>query len=185
MTGRISPTRRGFTFIELVASMALIMLVLAFLFPTFARSRQAARRSNCMSNLHQFGVALHLYSQDYNGMFPAEDNRWSPLMSYVKNTQVFVCPNEPQDSREKYGWPGSYSEFAGLGQFMFSSYQYKGGLANDMPGNTPVARDWSPWDMNGVDVLYLDGNVKWSASDQAPQLTSAPRPRLASADHAN
>src|SRR5690348_12135480 len=66
-------TRRshaGFTLIELLVVIAIIAILAAILFPVFARAREQARRSVCKSNMKQIGLAMAMYLQDYDQMFP-------------------------------------------------------------------------------------------------------------------
>ncbi|AGA26851.1 DUF1559 family PulG-like putative transporter [Singulisphaera acidiphila] len=62
-------TRRAFTLIELLVVIAIIAVLIALLLPAVQAAREAARRANCVSNLKQFGLALHSY-HDINGSFP-------------------------------------------------------------------------------------------------------------------
>src|SRR6187401_1567965 len=59
--------RRGFTLIELLVVIAVIAILAAILFPVFAQAREAARKASCQSNLKQLGIAIAMYSQDYDG----------------------------------------------------------------------------------------------------------------------
>ena len=60
----------GFTLVELLVVMAVIALLAAMLFPAFASARGAARKAVCLSNLRQLGMAVSLYSQDYDDFYP-------------------------------------------------------------------------------------------------------------------
>jgi prepilin-type N-terminal cleavage/methylation domain-containing protein/prepilin-type processing-associated H-X9-DG protein len=61
---------KGFTLIELLVTIAIISILAAILFPVFARARENARRSSCMSNLKQIGLGMMMYTQDYDETFP-------------------------------------------------------------------------------------------------------------------
>jgi prepilin-type N-terminal cleavage/methylation domain-containing protein len=58
---------RGFTLIELLVVIAIIAILAAILFPVFARAREAARKTACISNMKQIGLAVAMYAQDFDG----------------------------------------------------------------------------------------------------------------------
>jgi prepilin-type N-terminal cleavage/methylation domain-containing protein/prepilin-type processing-associated H-X9-DG protein len=94
---------RGFTLIELLVVIAIIAILAAILFPVFARAREAARRTTCLSNLRQLGVACSMYAQDYDGCYPLADHICNPhlrlvneLWPYIKNMGIFYCPSAPR-----------------------------------------------------------------------------------------
>ncbi len=90
---------RGFTLIELLVVIAIIAILAAILFPVFARAREKARSTSCLSNMKQLSTGAMMYSQDYDEkVMPSYlDNSgwWSNLiMPYVKNSQIFICPSK-------------------------------------------------------------------------------------------
>lgn len=112
---RAEVARKGFTLIELLVVIAIIAILAAILFPVFARARENARRSSCLSNLKQLGLAAMQYTQDYDEMFmpaynylpgvPQPGGSWQGagdtthywpqlLYPYHKSIQVFVCPSQ-------------------------------------------------------------------------------------------
>src|SRR5690606_21073667 len=82
-----------------------ISILAAILFPVFARARENARRTSCLSNLKQIGLGIMQYVQDYDETYPLThydrtpgDSTtryywWSMLQPYIKSTQVFSCPS--------------------------------------------------------------------------------------------
>ena len=94
----------GFTLIELLVVIAIIAILAAILFPVFAKAREKARQSSCLSNVKQIMLGVMQYSQDYDEMlpigysggagFPLNWNDPSGRVSpYIKNSQIWVCPS--------------------------------------------------------------------------------------------
>src|SRR5687768_1565205 len=60
----------GFTLIELLVVIAIIALLAAILFPVFARARENARKTSCLSNMKQIGLGISQYTQDFDETVP-------------------------------------------------------------------------------------------------------------------
>jgi len=63
----------AFTLVELLLVIAIIALLAAMILPALARARMLSRRTECISNLSQWGQAMQLYLDDNENFFPAED----------------------------------------------------------------------------------------------------------------
>ena len=107
-----TPTRRrAFTLIELLVVLTIIGLLAALLFPVFARARERARQAVCESNLHQLGLAVQMYQQDWNGVLPANGpalcvgpcggaERMDFLHPYDADRATYRCPEDNTPSPE-------------------------------------------------------------------------------------
>ncbi len=65
----------GFTLIELLVVISIISLLIAILLPALQAARSAARDIACMSNLRQVGIALNVYTQNYNDTLPYSESQ--------------------------------------------------------------------------------------------------------------
>jgi prepilin-type N-terminal cleavage/methylation domain-containing protein len=81
----------GFTLIELLISIAIVATLAAILLPALAAARGDARRTSCISNLRQIGLALGIYRQDFDDL-PPHLSLLAP--TYVTAPAIFVCPND-------------------------------------------------------------------------------------------
>ena len=114
--------QRGFTLIELLVVIAIIAILAAILFPVFARAKEKARQTSCLSNLKQLGTTLNMYATDYENVLPLyrisvpatvlnPDGSpsggllyWAALLHpYSKNTQIFTCPSNPEAKQFTFG----------------------------------------------------------------------------------
>lgn len=132
--------KRAFTLIELLVVIAIIAILAAILFPVFAKAREKARQTACMSNLRQVGLGALQYAQDNDEYFvitergaDVDDDHeyyWGDMLQpYIKSWAMLHCPEAPGTTQFKASPPAvaAYST-----QW---SYDY---AINDIVDNTPI-----------------------------------------------
>ena len=92
--------RAGFTLIELLVVIAIIAILAAILFPVFAKAREKARQTSCLSNVKQLTLGAIMYASDWDDGPPhfIGQSPWcfpwaEALAPYVKNAQILICPS--------------------------------------------------------------------------------------------
>ncbi|MDQ6632380.1 MAG: type II secretion system GspH family protein [Verrucomicrobiota bacterium] len=70
MFGERSKTTFGFTLVELLVVIAIIAVLVSLLLPALSSAKEAGRKTACLSNLRQIGLAIQAYANDNNGKIP-------------------------------------------------------------------------------------------------------------------
>lgn len=108
--------RAGFMLTELLVVISIIALLCSLLFPVFEHCRESARKTSCLSNLRQLGMAVAMYGQDADHRYPIgidtetgtfdllfgghrSELKTMPLLRhvmrpYVTNNAVWRCPSD-------------------------------------------------------------------------------------------
>lgn len=188
--------RHGFTLIELLVVIAIIAILAAILFPVFARAREKARQTSCLSNLKQIGLGLMMYVQDYDetmvlSYYKTPTRTWMSVMEpYMKNTQLLRCPSMAGTARSSgtdygfnawaLGWGNSGpivrtmadiefpAQTVAFGEMApeFNSYVINPPWPVYTPEQMEIYGPGCPHN-DGGNSAYCDGHAKWNGAKVA------------------
>jgi prepilin-type N-terminal cleavage/methylation domain-containing protein/prepilin-type processing-associated H-X9-DG protein len=122
----LEKSRRAFTLIELLVVIAIIAILAAILFPVFAQAKEAAKRTQSLSNIKQIGTAMQIYVNDYDDVTPhvssglnfqfvddegvtrtvSRTDVWMTTYPYVKNRELWFSPARTQTGCGNQHYPG-------------------------------------------------------------------------------
>ena len=143
----------GFTLIELMAVIGIIILLAGILMPALNTARRQARKTECMNNIRQLGIALQAYAMDNNSNYPNSQAVYNAQISnYVDNTSILQCP-------ENAG--ANYT-------FLPTTTQ----LDEDSDSDSAVLQDAAsggtgPHSGNSYNILFKGGHVRTSATAES------------------
>lgn len=161
---------RGFTFVEMLVVIGIIILVTSIAVPGYRQARATARSGQCASRLRSIGVALNTYFIDHGMKFPelvvARESRTEDvpaidtvLLEYVKEDElVFQCPSDHEGFYERTG--SSYFWNSLVNGQNTANLEVLGMRSHS--SGIPLVSDKENFHDNvgdGVNVLYADGHV--------------------------
>lgn len=182
---------QGFTLIEMLVVIAIIVLLMSLLSPMVSKSLEKARQTACKSNLHQIGIAAQSYANDHRGYLPyaaySSSIRWhTKLAPYMgvgksKDQSIYSCPSTRKNTWIGYGWNyhglGHSPQDPRHGPTSFAHSKEKLVVAADVryamdflgnqdvippvSGGTPPSRVHS----DGLNTLFVGGHVQWYPAD--------------------
>jgi len=180
----------GFTVVELVAVLAIIIILSTFIIPALLKGREMGRSARCVANLKQLTQAVRMYvDEDDEGRFPGYSGDWKvfknlmPLLlpylgsttpsSYEKGElDVFSCPSNKNEEvlSNRVDTYGNRID-----------YEYNGQLNNQVAQSKVANAEWATvlydWPIDpspptenihrgGCNVGFYDGHVQWYSRQQ-------------------
>jgi len=165
--------KKGFTLIELLVVIAIIAILAAILFPVFAKVREKARQTSCLSNEKQLGLGFIQYLQDNDETYPCAQDGYGEgwagkIYPYVKSAGVYGCPDDPTApasgySKVSYGMNGNLMNFAVPGYSYYNTTWYPVLASSLAPASTVLlfelqGQTSTAGPVNGVNLTNVQEN---------------------------
>ena len=165
-------SKRGFTLVELLVVIAIIGILLGMLLSGVQRVREAARRTQCLNNLKQVGLATQSFESTGRG-FPTMGLHWNSY-HWDKDAVQFGPRNISGLSRETASW--TYQILPFLEQANLQSLREKFGISRERTDDgTFVSENVVPMYVcptRGQRFWTVSNGIKWAAGDYANPIVS-------------
>ena len=164
-TDSMDRKRKAFTLVELLVVIAIIGILVALLLPAVQAAREAARRTQCVNNLKQFGLALHNFHDIYGGICPGRltasgHTTWHELLMPFMELENLA---QELDAKLPYTQKDVNAIKTEVGLFYCASRSREKRLSEPGPGGFLEPGAVSDYAMNGGDGLlypfFLDENT--------------------------
>ncbi len=175
-------SKRAFTLIELLVVIAIIAILAAILFPVFAQAKEAAKKTQDMSNVKNIATGSIMYCADNDDYFPRNDfllptrQNWAPL-TYREAVGPYI-----KNGVSQYTWvstDGTPAPLADTGIWQSPgapNFRYQYGANQFL---MPSSKHWNDWNYSG-NPQFRDQNPNGTPTGVAPvpsvSQTQLPRP---------
>ncbi len=128
-------TKHGFTLVELLVVIAIIGVLIALLLPAVQQARESARRTQCVNNLKQVGLAVHNFHDTFGELPPSriqyEYLGWSALLlPFMEQTNLY----DQIDLKKKYKDQTTATQQASIAGYVCPSRHQQGDLTTTVQG---------------------------------------------------
>jgi prepilin-type N-terminal cleavage/methylation domain-containing protein/prepilin-type processing-associated H-X9-DG protein len=172
---RAEKTQRGFTLVEILIVIGVILVLAGLAFPIYTQVKARAKQTTCASNLKQLWAACMLYAQDNDGYLPIYRNclrdprepaytpafaifgisdphgLYSSLQPFVKTNSIWFCPTDQYAGQDVMRWDAYHR---------YSSYDFLFHRGTELRDSGRVTLDGRKADPDRLELI-MDSNSDW------------------------
>ena len=143
----------GFTLIELLVVIAIIALLMSILMPALSSTKDQVKAVICLSNLHEWGLVMKMYTDENEGLFMPDLGHGSyaamsrpELKVYYKDDKLLLCPMATKTYEA-----GARNPFGA----------WRGDEEDDPLGNLPCSYGINTWILSNATANYQTDEKMW------------------------